>query len=121
MATFETDKEYRFGNISIGISVIRHDASEVTEPLVFIFDRCLQPILAIEIHNYSALVEPMAALVLRFHGKREVLLIGLCLEHGCIIVSEMIIRSLPKIRFRLGDDLYFIVRDAIVSRKTSPF
>ena len=80
----------------VGIAVICYDRTEMLKLVIFIFDRCFQPIFRIKIHNNSALVETVAAFgKIRFHDKRKEFFIGFRLKYRCIVVAEMIISSLP--------------------------
>ena len=79
-------------------AVVCHDASEMSESLVFILCRGLQPVFAIEIQDDAALIEAMAGcLEGRFHSEAKKVFFRLHLEAWGIVVSEVIISSLPKI------------------------
>ena len=90
----------------VGIAVIRHHRPQVLKRLIFILHGALQPVIRIQIHHDSALVEPVMALrKIRLHNEREELLLRLHLERRRIVISEMIISPLPQIRMGFCRDL----------------
>ena len=82
----------------VGIAVVGGDAAQVLEFLVLIFDRALQPVVAVEVHHDTALVEPVMALgEVGLDHETEEFLPGLHLEDRSIVVAEMIVGPLPKV------------------------
>ena len=89
----------------VGIAVVGDDAAQVLELVVLIFDGPLQPVLAVEVHHDTALVEAVVALrEIGLHHEAEELLARLHLKHGRIVVLEVIVRALPQVGVRGGGD-----------------
>jgi hypothetical protein len=69
--------------------------------LVLVLDGALQPVLTVQVHDNPALIETVVAFFKAgFHNKTEVSLIRLHLKNRSIVISEMVIRTLPEIRMR---------------------
>ena len=105
----------------VRITMVGHYASKILKYVIFIFHRSLQPVFAIQIHNDTALVKSVMAL-LKFcsDNKTEILLFCLHLEHWRIVILEMIVCSLPQIRMRFCCDCYFIITYAVCFRLPDP-
>ena len=92
----------------VGITVVGGHTSKVLELLILELDGTLKPVVAVQVHHYAALVEALMALCeVRLHHEAEELLPGLHLKHRGIIVPEMVVCPLPKVRVRgrsNGDD-----------------
>ena len=96
----------------VGITVVGYHASQVLILLIFILYAPFQPVVAVQIEHYAALVKPlMAVRKVSLHYEAEKLLFGLHLEYGSIVVAEMIVGALPEVGLRLGDHLYGITFD----------
>ena len=68
---------------------------------IFVLNRGFQPVFRVKIHDYTALVKTAAALrEIRFYDKGEKALLRFKLEHGCIVIAEMVVCSLPKVGMR---------------------
>ena len=80
----------------VGVAVVCGHTTKVLELLVLEFHRTFEPIVTIQVHHYTALVEALVALrEIRLHHEAEELLPGLHLQNGGVIVPEMIIGPLP--------------------------
>ena len=97
------------GSRPVGVAVVGHHTAKVLKLLVFVFDRALQPVFAVQIHNHAALIETLLAFKLRFHNKGEELLVRLHLEHRRVVVAEVVIGSLPLVGVGLGADLHLVI------------
>lgn len=73
------------------------------------------------IHHNAALVKAALAFKLGFYGEGEKLLVGGHLQHGSIVVSEMIIRALLEICVGFGGDFDSFIRDRKICGLTRPF
>src|SRR5699024_9930587 len=93
-------------------TVIGHNAAKMLETLIFILDGAFQPVFAIQIDNYAALVKAMMAFgEFCFDGKGKEFLLCAHLQHRSVVVAKMVIGSLPQIGMRPGDDLDPILGD----------
>ena len=110
-----------FGGCPIGIAVVGNHTAQVLEGFIFIFDGCLQPVFAVQVHHNAALVKAALAFKLGFYGEGEKLLVGGHLQHGSIVVSEMIIRALLEICVGFGGDFDSFIRDRKICGLTRPF
>jgi len=89
----------------VGITVIGDNTSKMLELIVLEFNRTFQPVLAVKIHHDTALVKALMTLgKIGLHDETEILFTRLHLEYRCIVITEMIIRSLPEISMRCGGD-----------------
>ena len=80
----------------IRVSVVGGYASKLLELLIFIFNLTFEPVVAVKIHHYTALVKTMMALSeISLHDEAEILLSRLHLQHRSIVIAEMIICPLP--------------------------
>ena len=69
----------------IGISMISHNRSKVLEGFILIFDRGLQPVITIQVHDESALIKPvMTFRKIRSHHKRKALLLCFHLKNRAL-------------------------------------
>ena len=114
------DARIDLGGCPVGIAVVGYHAAQVLEAIVFIFDRGLEPVVAVKIHDNAALVKPALTIELCFDGKRKEFLLCFHLQHGGIVVSEMVLGSLPQICMWLGDDFNDTVRYGIIGRLSGP-
>ena len=101
--------------------MIGHHTAQMLKFFGFVLDRCLQPVFAVKIHHDAALVKPMVAVKLRLHHEGKILLLRFHLQHGCIIIAEMIIGPLPQICIGCSDNLNFIGRNRTGRRFSHPF
>lgn len=108
------------GSGPIGVAVVGHHTAKVLELLVFVFNRALQPIFAVQIHNHAALIETVLAFKFRFHNKGEKPLVRLHLEHRRVVVTEVVIGSLPQVGVGLGDDLHLVIGHSKMLRLSCP-
>ena len=53
----------------VGIAAVGNNAAKMLKFLVFIFDRALQPVLAVKVENNAALVKSVTAFEGGFYGK----------------------------------------------------
>ena len=89
--------------------------------LVFVFHRGLEPVLAVEVHHDAALVEPVAAAgEIGLHGEGEIGLPGLKLQHGGVVIAEVVVGALPQIRAGRGGDLDSVCGNGIISGHSRP-
>ena len=89
--------------------------------LVLVFHRAFQPVLAVEIHHDAALVKAMmAAREVGLHHEAEELLARLHLQHGGIVVLEVIVRALPEVGLRSGGDADGVILDFTLCRLPRP-
>ena len=101
------------GGGPIGVAIIGGYASQVLELLVFKLHRTLEPVVAVQIHHHAALIEALVALgEVGLHHETEVMFPSFHLEFRSIIVTEMVVRALLKVRVRGRGDcndtiLYF--------------
>ena len=91
--------------------MIGDNAAKMLELLIFVFNGGFQPVIAVQIQNHAALIEPMLAFKGGFYGEGEILFLGGHLQNRGIVVSEMVISPLPEIRMGRGDDLDGIISD----------
>ena len=90
--------------------------------LILVFYTALQPVIAVKIKDDAALVEPMMAFgEVCLHDETEILFLCLHLEHGGVVVAEMIVCTLPKIGVRLGCHLYGVTLDDAAVGQSRPF
>ena len=109
------------GGSPVGIAVVCYDAAKVLEVFVFIFHRSFKPVVAVEIHHDSALVESVVALCeVGLYCKAEVLLLCLHLEHRSVVVAEMIVCALPQVGVRGSGDGDPVFLDSVGSRLAGP-
>ena len=89
----------------VRVAAVGDYATKVLELLVLVFDGTFEPVLAIEVHHNTALVEAVMALrKIGLDNKREETLVRLHLQDRRIVITEMVIRPLPEIRVRFGGD-----------------
>ena len=104
----------------VGITVGGDNAAKMLEAVIFVFDGSLEPVFAVEVHHDAALVKPVLAFEPGFDCERKEFLVGFHLENRGIIVSEMIIGTLPQIRVGIGNDFDFVPGDGVRSRFSGP-
>ena len=104
----------------VGVPAHSHDAAEVLELLVLIFDRGFKPVFAVDVQRDAALVKALLAFKPRPHGKGEKLLRRAHLQDGRAVVAEVVIRPLPQIGVRRRHDLDLVLADGIVLRRARP-
>jgi len=109
-----------FGGRPVGIAVVGDDAAQMLEALIFVFDRALEPVFAVQIHHDAALVETVLAFEGGLHGEGEVWFVRFRLQHGRVVVAEVIIRPLPQVGVRLGDDFDAVFRNGKALRLAGP-
>ena len=91
------------------------------ELLVLELHGALEPVLAVQVHHDAALVEALVALgEVRLYHKAEELLLCLHLQHGSIVVPEMVVRPLPEVSVRGSGDGDDTVVDLAGSRLPGP-
>lgn len=79
----------------IGIAVICDHAAQSLKTAVFIFDGRFQPIVAVQVHNNSALVESALAFKLCPNNEGKEIFFRCELQNGSIVVSKTVISPLP--------------------------
>ena len=96
----------------VRIAVIGHHTAQVLKGLIFIFNRTLQPVFTVQIqHNPTLVKAVMAFRKFRFYHKGKKRFFRFHLQYGSIIVAEMVIGSLPKIRVGFRDNFDSILCD----------
>ena len=86
------------GGSPVGITLVGDYAAEVLERFVLIFHGAFEPVLAVEIHNDAALVEAVVALgEVGLDDEAEEWLACGHLQHGGIVVLEMVVSALPEV------------------------
>ena len=94
------------GRRPVGKAVVGDDASEMLEFAVLELDGSLNPVVAIEVEDHATLVETMMGILEGcLDGEGKELFLRLHLKARGVVVSEMIVGSLPKVRMGLGEDL----------------
>ena len=102
--------------------MVRDYAAKVLELLVLIFDGALEPVLAVEIHYDTTLIEAVMALPEGcLHNKAEELILRLHLQYRRVIIAEMVIRPLPEISVRRSRYRNPVTGDLKGSRFSCPF
>jgi len=96
-------------------------AAQMLESFVLVLDGCLEPVFAIKVNHHSALVKTTLAVKLRFYGKGKELVCSADLQDRGVIISEMIVGPLPKIRVGRRDDFDSVVVDFKFGRLAGPF
>ena len=92
------------------------------EFFILIFDRRLEPIFRIQIQRHPALVEAMTTFgKIGFGDKGKELFFCFHLQNRSVIVSEMIVGPLPKVRMRGGHNFDAFLIDAVVPGFPDPF
>lgn len=92
----------------IGITVVCHNGTQMLKILVFVFNRAFDPVLAVKIHHNTALIKSVLAFKFCFHNEREVFLICFHLQHRGIVISEVVVCSLPQVCFGGCDNFNFL-------------
>ena len=93
------------GSSPIRVAAVGNDRTEMLELLVFVLYRRFEPVLAIQIHHNTALVEPMMTLrEVGLDDKREEPLVRLHLQNRRIVIPEVVVRPLPEIGMRFSGD-----------------
>ena len=100
--------------------LIGDDAAQVLEFLILIFRRSLEPVSAVQIHDYAALVKADLPLRYRSYSEGEVFLIGFYLKYWGTVIPEVIVSPLPEIRMRRCRYLNCFICDDIVFRLPCP-
>ena len=91
------------------------------EFLCFIFNRGLQPVIRIQIHNYATLIKSMMTPgKICLHNKGKILLLCFYLQNRRIIVSEVVIGPLPQIGMRFGLYPDRLICNAVLLRLSRP-
>ena len=91
------------------------------ELLILVFHRALEPIIAIQVHHDTALVEALMALSeISLYDKTEKPFFGLDLEYRSVVVAKMIICTLPKVCVRSCRDFERITVDSVSKRFPGP-
>ena len=109
------------GSGPVGVAVVGHHTAKVLKFFVLVLDGSLQPVLAVQIHDHTALIETVVTFKLRPDKKGKVFLFRLHLEYRRIVVAEVIIGSLPQIGMRPGNDLHPVIGHSIALRLSCPF
>ena len=105
----------------VGVAVVGCHAAQMLELLILELHRTLEPVIAIQIHHDAALVEALMTLrEVRLHHKAEELLPGPHLQNRRVVVPEMVVRTLPKVRMRSCSDGDDAVLDLEVGRFSGP-
>lgn len=90
------------------------------ELLILVLDRAFQPVLAIQLHHHSALVEAMVTVgEIGFHQEREEFFGACDLQDRCIVIAEMIVGPLPKVGMRGRGDFDLVIGDCEIFRLAS--
>lgn len=85
-----------FCSCPVGIATIRYYAAQMLKVFIFIFHRGFQPVFTVQIQYYAALVKAMLAFgKFGFHREGKELFRCRHLEHGGIVIAEVIIGFLP--------------------------
>ena len=110
------------GSGPVGVAVVGHHTAKVLKFFVIILDGSLQPVLAVQIQDNPALVKTVMTFgEIRFDNEREKLLVGFHLQHRRVVISEMIVGSLPQVGVRVGRYGDPAVLDLIILRRSGPF
>ena len=106
----------------VGITVICGHASQMLEGIILEFDGALQPVLAVKIHDYAALIKTLVALCkVGLYDKTEKLLPGTYLQDRCIVIPEMVICPLPEVCVRRRFDTECVVAEFKGIRLPCPY
>ena len=98
------------GGCPIGVTVVGDHAAQMLKAIVFVFNRTLQPVVAIQVHDDAALVETVMAFLKRgLHRSAEELFFRFHLEYRSIVITEMVVGSLPQISVGVGDNFHLII------------
>ena len=105
----------------VRVTHVGDHAAQVLKTFVLVLDGGLEPIFAIKVYHHSALVETVLAMKLRLYGKGKELVCSADLQDRGVIISEMIVGPLPKIRVGRRDDFDFMVIDFKIGGLPGPF
>lgn len=93
---------------------------KVLEFLILVLDGAFQPVLTVQIHHHSALVEAMMAVgEIGFHQEREELLGACDLQDRSVVIAEMVVGPLPEVGMRGCGDLDFVIGNREIFRLAS--
>lgn len=82
--------------------------------LIFVFDRPLDPVFAVEVDSYSTLVKAvLGGIEVSFDDERKVLFSGCGLQNGGVVVAEVVVGSLPEVCAGFGGDFNSVGGDGI--------
>lgn len=106
----------------IGIAVVSYDTPQMLIRFVLVLNATFQPILAVKVHYYAALVKTVPAFrEVRLDNKAEKPLLCFHLEYRGVIIPEMVVCALPKVCFGFGNHLYGFIADYAPFRPACPF
>lgn len=106
----------------VGITVVSCNAAKMLKGLIFEFNGALQPVLAIKIHDYAALIKTLVALCkVGLYDKTEKLLPGAYLQDRRIVIPEMVICPLPEVCVRRRFDTECVVAEFKGIRLPCPY
>ena len=114
------DRGVNFGRCPVRIAQIGHDTAQMLKAFVFVFDRRFEPVLTVQVHDHAALVKPVFAVEFRAHDEGKIALVGGHLQHGCVIVAEVVIGTLPQVGMGFGGDADGIIVYFPVQRLARP-
>ena len=71
---------------------------------VLVLDRRFEPVLTVPVHDHAVLVKPVFAVEFSAHDEGKIAFVGGHLQHGCVIVAEVVIGTLPQVGMGFGSD-----------------
>ena len=93
------------GRRPVRVAVYGHDASQMLEMFVLVFDGGFQPVFAVDVQSDAALVKAPFALKLRLDGKGKKFFCGTHLQDGSTVIAEVVVGPLPQVGVRCRHDL----------------